>query len=153
MKKVNNILFIIITAAALSLSFFTAPHIAQAAVSTTNPDTGLSGAFSGFWIMIVSVITGYPGMIGALILIVLGIIEAKKHPIWAIVGVLLGAGILMSPSLTQSTASATFLRGTKTNNNILTAIVKYDVKIVSGIQRDRNIRPEITGVIKDIRRW
>lgn len=94
----------------MAMVFILSPVSAFAAVSSggATASSGLSGAFSTLWTDIADLFTGYAGMIIAAGLLIMGIIESKKHPMFFFFGLILAAVIFMVPTITQSIASATF---------------------------------------------
>ena len=140
--KMNKFLYLVLFIAFAAI--FALPHAAEASVAPVSLTAGLSGAFSGLWDDFTSLVDGYPGIMVAAGFIIAGAIAAtKSHPIIFFVFLLIGAIILMAPSLATSTATATFIIPESQGgflHNVATVFLHYDTLAIHNIQYARNIR-------------
>jgi hypothetical protein len=132
-KKILGVMF------TLAVAMLLLPHTVYAATSTTSPTAGLSGMLGPLWDDFISLISGYGGMFIAAGLIIMGVFESKKiHPIMFFVNLLLAGAVFLVPTLTQSAATATFIRSKQVN--IAAIVIKKDVKAVNWVQNTaRNV--------------
>jgi mannose/fructose/N-acetylgalactosamine-specific phosphotransferase system component IIC len=100
---------IVFVAAVLAVMLLLLPHTASAAVSTASVSGGLSGAFANLWTDVTGMLTGYPGMLVAVGLLLMGVLESKKHPMYFFFGLILAAVVFMIPTLASSISSAVFV--------------------------------------------